>query len=489
MPKPAFGPVTPALLDTLRGLLEPGDLLEGEEALRDYTHDATFMTGAISAAVRARSTEQVSKVLAACHAAGVPVVARGAGTSLVGGPVAAAGGIVLSLERLDAIEVDAANACAVVGAGAINGNLQEAANAKGLMYPPDPGSVDISTIGGNVACNAGGMSCLKYGVTADYVLGMTVAMADGTVMSLGGRTRKRSSGYRLAQLFVGSEGTLGVITEVTLKLIPRPRHRSVALVAYASTVSAGEAVARLLGAGHLPCALELMDRGALRMVSAQLPPGLPSDLAAVLIVEQDGNDATVVEAELHAMVEILGGIDNRVAADSMQRERLWRSRRDMGRVLMSMPHNFFAEDVSVPISAVPAMLRAVEEISAETGMQIPVVGHAGDGNLHPMIIFADAERDLVGPAAERIFDAALSLGGSISGEHGLGALKRDHAAREHGAANLAMMRGLKDLLDPAGILNPHKLLPEAPADGRFLERQPGWGVKTAGTRDRAELGA
>jgi glycolate oxidase subunit GlcD len=488
LPGPPAAAVPETVLDRLRAVVGSGGFISGD-ALEPYTHDATFMSGPVSAALLPRTTEAVAAILEICAARAVPVVARGAGTSLVGGPVALSGGVVLSLERMNGIEVDAANACAVVGAGVINGDLQRAAAASGLMYPPDPGSIDISTIGGNVACNAGGMSCLKYGVTADYVLGMTVVLAGGTVLHLGGRTRKRASGYRLAHLFVGSEGTLGVITEVTLKLIPRPKHRAVALVAYLSSVDAGDAVARLLGEGFLPCALELMDRGALEMVGANLPSGLPADLAAVLIIEQDGNDQEVVLEELQQMVEILGGVDNRVALDAPSRERLWKSRRDVGKVLMSMPQNFFAEDVSVPIASIPRMLQRVEELRVETGLNIPVVGHAGDGNLHPMILFADEQRALVGPIAAALFTTALELGGSISAEHGLGALKRDHAATEHDAPALALMREIKQLLDPTGILNPHKLLPEGPADARFLERLPGWGVKAAGTRDRAELGA
>ena len=479
---------SPALLARLREIVGDRAYITGD-ALEPYTHDATFMSGPVAAALRPATTEQVSLVAAACNEARVALVARGAGTSLVGGPVALAGGIILSLEALDSIEIDAADACAVVGAGVINGQLQAAAAAQGLMYPPDPGSVDMSTIGGNVACNAGGMSCLKYGVTADYVLGMTVVLADGTVLDLGGRTRKRASGYRLAQVFVGSEGTLGIITSVCLKLVPRPRHRAVAMVAYPTTVAAGDAVARLLGAGHLPCALELMDRGGLEMVWELLPQDLPRELAAILIVEQDGSSAEVVMSELAEMVEILGGVENRVAMDETQRERLWRSRRSIGKVLMSMPKNFFAEDISVPIARIPDMLARLDQIKADTGLHIPVVGHAGDGNLHPMILFADEERGQVGPAAERIFEAALELGGSISGEHGLGALKRDHAAREHQDVALTLMGGMKRLFDPNGILNPHKLFPELPADGQFLERLPGWGVKAAGTKDRAELGA
>ncbi|MHB8509105.1 MAG: FAD-binding oxidoreductase [Candidatus Dormibacteria bacterium] len=480
--------VSADLLDQLRRTVDDRGFVVGE-ALEPYSHDATFITCVPAVVLLPRSAEQVVQIMRICSATGIPVVARGAGTSLVGGPVPLAGGVVLSLERMDTIEVDAANACAVVGPGAINGHLQQAAGEHGLMYPPDPGSVDISTIGGNVACNAGGMSCLKYGVTADYVLGMTVVLADGTILRLGGRTRKRASGYRLAQLFVGSEGTLGVITEICLKLIPRPKHRSVGLVTYPSAVAAGEAVARLLGSGRLPCALELMDRGALEMVSAHLPADLAPDLAAILIIEQDGSDSEMVMTELQEMVGILGGIDNRIALDAVQRERLWGARRNIGKVLMGMRQNFFAEDISVPIARIPEMLASIELRALDSGLRIPVVGHAGDGNLHPMILFDDADRDKVGPIAAGFFSDAVALGGSISAEHGLGALKRDHASSEHDEPEMELMRAIKKVLDPSGILNPHKIFPEGPADGGFLDRQPGWGVKALGERERAELGA
>jgi glycolate oxidase subunit GlcD len=480
--------VTDAVLDELLTVVGEDGFVVGE-ALEPYARDASFMSGPISAALLPASTDEVSRVVSICNAAGVPVVARGAGTSLVGGPVALAGGIVLSLERMDAIEIDAASVCAVVGAGAINGRVQEAAAAAGLWYPPDPGSMDMSTIGGNVGTNAGGMCCLKYGVTADYVLGMTVVLADGAVLELGGRTRKRSSGYRLAQLFVGSEGTLGVMTEVCLKLIPRPTSRSVALVAFMDNVRAGEAVARLLGAGHLPCALELMDAGVLELLADKLPDGLPSNTASVLIIEQDGNDGAVVDDELQAMVAILDGAESLIAVDAHQRERLWQARRHIGTAVMEHPDNFFTEDVAVPIARIPDMLARIDEIKRESGLRIPVAGHAGDGNLHPIILFDDAERAKVGPAAAAIFRAAVELGGSISAEHGLGVLKRDHASIEHSEPVLELMRGLKQLFDPKGILNPHKIFPEQPADDAFLDGLPGWGVKAPGTKDRAEFSA
>ncbi|HLQ61479.1 MAG TPA: FAD-linked oxidase C-terminal domain-containing protein [Candidatus Acidoferrales bacterium] len=475
-------------LGLLRAVVGERHLLTGDR-LQDYSHDATFMDAPPLAAVLPAGTAEVAAVARLCNQSAVPLTARGAGSGLAGGPVPLAGGVVLSLERLKQLEIDTANVCAVAGAGVVTLDLQEAANQHGLMYPPDPASNTMSTIGGNVACNSGGMCCLKYGVTSDYVIGMTVVLADGRVLELGGRTRKRASGYRLAQLFIGSEGTLGIVTEVIMKLIPHPRHRATAMVGFGSIDDAAAAVSRLLQSGHFPAALELVDQGALELVAAHLPRGFRPQHEAVLIVETDGNDQEQVTQQLAEVVELLGGADNRVAQTAAERDGIWKARRQFGHVLLAMRHNFFAEDVAVPIARIPEMVRRFRRLSLETGIKIVTVGHAGDGNLHPTLIFSDEQRPLVGEVASRIFQDAVELGGTISAEHGLGALKRDHAELEHGAETIAVWRQLKQLFDPEGILNPHKVFPEKVADGRFLEGLPGWGVKLASGRERSELGA
>jgi glycolate oxidase len=463
------------------------NVLAGEAAL-DFTHDATFLEHDLLAVARPADTEEVAEVVRECAAERVPVVARGSGTSLVGGPVPLAGGVVLSLDRLVRLEIDAPNTVAIAGAGVITGDIDEAANRAGLMYPPDPASVGMSTIGGNVACNSGGMRCLKYGVTADYVTGLTVVLASGEVLRLGGKLRKRSSGYRLAHLFIGSEGTLGIVTEAIVKLVPLPRYRATAMVGFGSVEDAAQAVSRVLAAGHFPAALEIMDRGSLRLVREKLPPRFEPDLDAVLVVEQDGSDEEQVQLELMRIVELLDGVDNRVAQSSLERERLWEARRSFGKVLMAMPANYFAEDVAVPVGSISEMVRRVHRLAAETGLEICIVGHAGDGNLHPSLLFTDEQRPLVSRAAARIFRDALELGGTISAEHGLGALKRDYAEVEHGALAVGLMRQLKEMMDPLGILNPHKVFPEQPADDDFLNRMPGWFPDPQQRRRRAEAG-
>jgi glycolate oxidase len=373
------------------------------------------------------------------------------------------------------IEIDPHDACARVEAGAITGSVQEAAARHGLMYPPDPASLYMSTIGGNIACNAGGISCLKYGVTADYILGLTVVRADGSILKLGGATRKRASGYRLTHLFIGSEGTLGIVTEATLKLIPLPPHRATAFITFPSVESAADAVANLMAAGHLPCALELMDEGALRLVRHLLPAVLQPGVGAALLVEQDGPLAEVAEEELFGIIQVLGGLENRIAQSRAERDRLWEARRSFGKVVMEGRRNYFSEDIAVPLSRIPEMVRRLRQLSDSTGVEIALVGHAGDGNLHPNILFGDDQRNRAGQVAAQILRDAVELGGTISAEHGLGALKRDFASTEHPGAALELMKGIKDLLDPNGILNPGKIFPTGPADDEFLSRQPGWG--------------
>jgi len=474
------------LLARLRAIVgEANVVVDGR--LEDYEHDGTFLQHALQAAVLPATTEEVAEVVKACAASRTPITSRGAGSGLVGGPVPLSGGVVLSLERFTALEIDSANLMAVAGAGVINGDLDAAAAEHGLMYPPDPASKLISTIGGNVACNSGGPHCLKYGLTADYVVGMTVVLADGSVLKLGGRLRKRSSGYRMIQLFVGSEGTLGIVTEVIVKLIPRPRNHATAMVGFATIEDAADAVRRVLQAGHFPAALEMMNRAALEVVSAFLPAGFQPDHEAVIVVEQDGNDGEQVLLQLAEIVEILDGVDNRVAQTEAEREGIWNARRKFGSILVELRKNVFSEDIAVPISKIPEMVRRFHALAEKHGIQMPTVAHAGDGNLHPTLVFEEEQRHLVGPIAAQIFRDAVELGGTVSAEHGLGALKRDFAVLEHSPEEIAWWRRLKDLYDPLGILNPHKIFPEQPADEHFLDAQPGWGRKLASGRDRAEV--
>lgn len=457
----------------LRELVGERNVLTGSE-LADYSHDETFMDSRPAVVVRPSSTEEVAAVAALCNETRTPLTTRGGGSGLAGGPVPLAGGVVLSTERLTELRILAEDLVAVSGAGVFVADLDAAAAEQGLLYPPDPSSVAISSIGGNVACNAGGLRCLAYGVTADYVLGMTVVLADGAVLKLGGPLRKRASGYRMLSLFVGSEGTLGIITEVVLKLVPRPRHHATAMITFDTIEGAAEAARRLLNRGFLPTALELMNRPAMELVADLLPPGMKADREAALLVERDGSDADFCLMELAEMVEILDGAEDRVAQSPNERARLWEARRAYGKRVRAQRKNVFGEDVAVPVSKMPELIHRISELGKEHGLTIPAVAHIGDGNVHPAFVFDDDQRSLISPLAAQVFRYALELGGTVSAEHGLGALKRDFAFQEHGEAVVGWWHRLKDMFDPNGILNPHKLLPEAPGDDGFLDRQPGW---------------
>ncbi len=404
--------------------------------------------------VRPADVAAVARVLAVADRHRVPVVPVGGRTGLSGGSVPLHGGIALSLERLDHIHpVDRGNFTVSVGAGARTADVQTAALAAGLFYPPDPASLSRSTIGGNIAANAGGPRCFKYGVTAEYVLSLEAVAADGRIFRTGRPTRKNTAGLRLAALLVGSEGTLAVVTEATLRLVAAPGARVAATSTFESVEPAGEAVVAIVRAGVVPSALELLDRNCVELL------GLDGN--ALLLVEVDGADERSVAADLERLVPLLGR-DVDVARDEADVERLWTLRRGLSPALAASTPDFLFEDVCVPISSIPEALRGIEEIAHRRGVRIPVFCHAGDGNLHPSILFdrrAGDEAERARAAEADLLRLALSLGGTISAEHGIGLLKLPWLAEELDAAALDQMRAIKRALDPHGILNPGKLLP------------------------------
>jgi glycolate oxidase len=414
--------------------------------------------------VRPADADAVARVLRVAHRLRVPVVPVGARTGLAGGAVAREGGIAVSLERLDRVgAVDRENLCVSAGAGARTADVQRAALAAGLFYPPDPAALERSTIGGNVATNAGGPRCFKYGVTAEYVLALEAVTADGRVFRTGAATRKNATGLRLAQLLVGSEGTLAVVTEATLRLVAAPRARVAATASFDSLAAAGEAVVAIVRSGVVPSALELLDEACLRLVRDQLE-GVPlAEGAAMLVVELDGPDEQDVRTDLERVHALLAGARELALAErEADVERLWTARRAVSPSIVRATRNFLFEDVCVPVGAVPEALRRIGAIAERHGLRIPVVCHAGDGNLHPSILYDatrgdEAER---ARAAERdILRAALELGGTISAEHGIGLLKLPFVKEELDPVALTQMRAIKRALDPRGILNPGKLLP------------------------------
>ncbi|PZR96255.1 MAG: glycolate oxidase subunit GlcD [Candidatus Chloroheliales bacterium] len=434
--------------------------------LAQWSHDATDTFALPAIVVEPGSSEEVAVVVKLAGQFSVPIVTRGAGSGLAGGAVSE-GGLILSLARLNrVIEIDAPAMTVTAEAGVVTGDLQVAVEALGLFYPPDPASLSWCSIGGNVAVNAGGPRALKYGMTRNYVLGMTVVLADGQTLRLGGKAHKQASGYSLMHLFIGAEGTLGIITEVTLRLLPLPPVRATLTALFSSLDAASNAVTAVLHSGILPCTIELMDHATLVAIENLLHLGLPQDAGAMMLVEQDGGDARAVRDELRwvqATCEAHGGQRVEIATDEQERARLWAARRNVYNSMVAAAPNLYVEDVVVPRSAIPQMVARIEQIAAETGVKIAVAGHAGDGNVHPCILF-DANDPVQAAAAilaeGQIVRAALDLGGMISGEHGVGSLKRGYLEAGVGPAALDLMRTLKRTLDPHNLLNPGKVLPD-----------------------------
>ncbi|MEO5981619.1 MAG: FAD-linked oxidase C-terminal domain-containing protein [Pedococcus sp.] len=411
--------------------------------------------------VRARDLGDVVEVLTHAQATGTPVVPQGARSGLAGGSVALDGGIVLSLEGLTAItELDAVEGIAVVQPGVITADLKAAAAAQGLFYPPDPASSEFCSIGGNVATNAGGLCCVKYGVTADYVRGLEVVLAGGEVIRTGHRTAKGVAGLDLTGLFVGSEGTLGVITEVITKLVPAPDPALTALATFDSLSAASDAIVALRRERHRPSLLELLDEPTLAAVQAIADFGFPTGCAAVLIVQADRPAHAAEDVQRYAeLLDEAGATEVAVADDVQESEALLAGRRALHHALLAKGTHFI-EDLCVPVRQLTELIAAGHEISARTGVEITMSGHGGDGNLHPSF-FYDAADDDSRHRAEQAFGelvkVALGMGGTITGEHGVGSLKARWLPDEVGAASIGRQRAVKALFDPRGILNPGRV--------------------------------
>jgi glycolate oxidase len=447
--------------------LPEGTVLTAPASREAYRHDeAEWAPSALPlAVVRPTTAEQVRDVVRLCLEHGTPVVARGAGTGLSGGANAVEGCVVVSLERMDAIvEIDTLERYAVVQPGVVNDDLRAAAARHGLWYPPDPASSPWSTIGGNVATNAGGVCCVKYGVTRDYVLELQVVTGTGELVRVGRRTAKGVAGYDLAGLLVGSEGTLGVVTEITVRLRPaRPVEHTV-VGYFGSLVAAGEAVAAVAATGVVPSALELLDEHCLAAVDEWKNTGLRADGARAILLARVDAPGPAGEAEADA---VLGAFESAGASwaarsgDPQEADALFGARR-LAYPALERLGPVLTEDVCVPVGAVPAMLAAVEEIGRRHEVRVATIAHAGDGNLHPLLITPpgdDAARERAQTAFAEIITAALDLGGTVTGEHGVGLLKRQGLEEELHPVVAEMHRALRRALDPHGILNPGKVVP------------------------------
>ena len=442
-------------------------VLTAPEDLICHAFDGTFAEHRADVVVVPSTTDEVSAVMQIAYWEGIPVVPQGMASGLAAGAVPFSGGIALSLTRMDRIlEIDHVNMVATAEAGVITAHLQETVEADGLFYPPDPGSIKHSSLGGNVACNSGGPRCLKYGVTGDYVMGLTVVLADGNIIRTGGKSIKNVTGYNLTQLFVGSEGTLCVITEVLVKLIRKPKYVQTLLGVFPRLDDASRAVNSVLSAGVVPAALELIDETAIACIEEAMHLGLPLDKEAILLLEADGNDESAVLGEIDAIGEMCrrsGASEVKIAQDEAEREDLWRARRGLIPSLARRAPNQLLGDVTVPRSEIPRMVQRVKEIGRTHDLPVVVFGHAGDGNLHPTYLFDmrdEAKWSQVERAVEATFAAALELGGTLSGEHGIGTLKLNYMEQALGRESIEVQRRIKRALDPKNILNPGKVLPE-----------------------------
>ena len=415
------------------------------------------------AAVQARDAADVQKLLAYSRAQRIPVVPRGAGSGKSGGALAERGGIVLSLEKLDRIvEVSREDMVCVAQPGVILEKLQAAVEAEGLFYPPDPNSQAMCSIGGNLAHNAGGPRALKYGVTRDYVLALRAVLPTGELIRTGHRSWKGVAGYDLTQLLVGSEGTLAVIVEATLKLIPLPRSVATLLAFFPDEDKAALAVQKIFGKGLLPRACELLDGPTMRAVSPRAPFKFPEGVGGALIVEHDGHGEGVLEelAQSGEMCTEAGAQEVVAAQDESQRRRIWETRRMISLALTAIRPHKVSEDVAVPRGKLIELIRRVREIGARHGLPTACYGHAGDGNLHVNLLFgSEEERKSSHSAVEEVLQAAIDLGGTITGEHGVGLAKREFLAREQTREVIELQRRLKRAFDPDDLLNPGKILP------------------------------
>ncbi|MDR0310118.1 MAG: FAD-binding protein [Acidobacteriota bacterium] len=453
------------IIDRLTRIAGKEGVLMTPEDLAVYSHDGTFVEGKPDIVVLPRTTEQTAEIVKVAAETRTPVVARGMGSGFAAGAISIApGGMVVSFTRMNRIlEIDPLNSSVHTEAGVVTATLQEEVEKWGLFYPPDPSSIRHSTIGGNIACNAGGPRCLKYGVTGNYVLGLTVVLADGRILKTGGKPIKDVTGYNLNSLFTSSEGTLGLITEALLRLVARPRHAKTALAEFASLDDAARAVNAVLTEGIVPASLEIMDRTALACIEEAMNLGLSTDVEASLIIETDGADEATVAREIEsagrACIET-GARRVKLAATEEERADLWKARRTSSIALARRAPNKLGEDITVPRSAIPEVVRRIREISRKHELPVVIFGHAGDGNLHPNILFdkrVPEEWEKVERIVPEIFDAALSVGGTLSGEHGVGALKRPYFEQALGTVSVEIQRRIKKALDPFNILNPGKI--------------------------------
>ena len=457
------------MVESILKIVGPDQILKDKFELEPYSHDETEdLTFYPEVAVKPASASEISEILKLCYENNIPVTTRGGGTGLSGGALPVYGGVVLSTERLNKIvEIDKENFMVTVQPGVITHNLHQALEAEGLFYPVDPASKESCTIGGNVAECSGGPRAVKYGVTRDYVYGLTCVLPDGKIFKTGGKLLKNVTGYNLAQLIVGSEGTLCVVTEIILKVRPLPKYKRTLLAPFDSLERAAQALSSIFMAGIIPAAAEFMERAAIKAAEEKLQKTFPhSDAAALLLFEIDGNREDILDEQAEQIGEICvehEAIDVFVADNPERQAEMWQMRRNIGEAVKSIAI-YKEEDTVVPRARVPELIKKIAEISKKYGILTISYGHAGDGNIHVNIIkknISDDDWDNKLPfVIGELFQEVVALGGSISGEHGIGWVQKKYLPLAMSPVEIDLMRQIKHVFDPKGILNPGKLLPD-----------------------------
>lgn len=460
------------IIRSFEDIVGPEGIHREKEALLCYSYDATQIEHLPDLVIRPSSADQISKILKIANRERIPVVPRGAGSGFSGGSIPVRGGIVLSLERMNSIlEFDEEDLIAVVEPGVVLGRFHRLVESKGLFYPPDPSSSDFCTIGGNVAENASGPRSVKYGGTRNYVLGLEAILPDGRVFNTGARTVKSVAGYDLTRLMVGSEGTLGVVTKIILRLLPLPEDISTIMVYFSGIDDAARAVSRIISSRLIPRALEFMDSESIKVMRESKKIILPQGVDSILIIEMDG-ESDNVKRDSRRILDLCAGcnaVGSHVAAGDEDRKKIWGARKVLSQALYKIKPTKINEDIVVPRSKIPDMIREIEDIARESGVKIVSFGHAGEGNLHVNVMTDKNDRDEYNRAqgaVDKIFKATLKLKGSITGEHGIGITKSQYLEMETGATTLEMMHRIKNQFDPKNILNPGKIfLDNDPLDG------------------------
>ncbi|MHA2295868.1 MAG: FAD-binding oxidoreductase [Candidatus Hodarchaeales archaeon] len=456
--------ITVSLANELRSIVGDEWFLDSPEDLVTYSYDSFLLEFKPDAIIVPRSTDEISRIMRLANKEKVNIIPRGSGTNLSGCSVAREGGIIMAFHRLNKIlEIDPENMCAVVQPGVVNAELQKEVTKHGLMYPPDPASMFVSTIGGNVALNAGGPRGVKYGVTRDYLLGLEAVLATGEVIKTGDKTLKNVTGYDLTRLMCGSEGTLGIFTKVIVRLIPSPPAKTTLQAIYSNLDDAAKTVSAIIGSGIVPTTLELMDKVVIDIISHYGGAKFHEDANALLLIEVDGDEISVEEQgeKIEKFCRDKGATVVERASTSEESEKLWQARRSAFGAVASLRPTCIVEDATVPVKMLPEIIAKIVDVANKHRLKIGILAHAGDGNLHPLIMTDHRdpeEMTRVDKALEEIYEATIAMGGTLSGEHGIGIAKDRFMKIEFSNITIEIMRGIKRVFDPNNILNPGSFL-------------------------------